>query len=33
MTAEVFVRTGERSFLSYLLDPLLASFDKAWREE
>lgn len=33
MPAEVYVRTGERSFLGYLLDPLLASFRKAWREE
>ena len=32
MLAEVFVRTGERTFLSYLLKPLADSFDRAWRE-
>ena len=32
MLADVFVRTGERSFLGYLLDPITASFSKAWRE-
>lgn len=32
MFADVFIRTGERSFLSYLLDPITASFNRAWRE-
>ncbi|ATE60127.1 HlyD family type I secretion periplasmic adaptor subunit [Thauera sinica] len=32
MFADVFVRTGERTFLAYLLDPIATSFDKAWRE-
>lgn len=32
MTANVFVRTGTRTFLEYLFDPLLSSFEKAWRE-
>lgn len=33
MMADVFIRTGERTFLGYLLDPLVQSFNKAWREE
>jgi HlyD family type I secretion membrane fusion protein len=33
MLAEVFVRTGERTFFAYLLDPLVSSFNKAWREK
>ena len=32
MIANVFVRTGERTFIDYLLHPVVASFDKAWRE-
>lgn len=32
MTADVFVRTGERTFLEYLFQPLVQSFDAAWRE-
>lgn len=32
MTADVFVRTGERTFLSYLFEPVMRSFDAAWRE-
>lgn len=32
MLADVFVRTGERTFLGYLLDPIVRSFDRAWRE-
>jgi len=32
MSADVFIRTGERSFLGYLLDPITASFAYAWRE-
>ena len=32
MLADVFVRTGERTFFGYLLDPITASFSKAWRE-
>jgi HlyD family type I secretion membrane fusion protein len=32
MLADVFVRTGERTFLEYLLHPIIVSFDKAWRE-
>lgn len=33
MMADVFVRTGERTFFSYLMDPLIDSFNKAWREK
>ncbi|MCB1938573.1 MAG: HlyD family type I secretion periplasmic adaptor subunit [Rhodocyclaceae bacterium] len=32
MMASVFVRTGERTFVEYLLRPITASFDRAWRE-
>lgn len=32
MLADVFVRTGERTFLEYLIHPIAASFDQAWRE-
>lgn len=32
MLADVFMRTGERTFLDYLLHPIMASFDNAWRE-
>lgn len=32
MLADVFVRTGERTFLGYLFTPLADSFDKAWLE-
>ena len=32
MLADVFVRTGERTFIDYLLQPITASFGKAWRE-
>jgi HlyD family type I secretion membrane fusion protein len=32
MQADVFIRTGERTFLGYLMQPLVDSFDKAWRE-
>ena len=32
MQADVFIRTGERTFLRYMLQPLLDSFDKAYRE-
>jgi multidrug efflux pump subunit AcrA (membrane-fusion protein) len=32
MQADVFIRTGERTFLGYLMQPLMDSFDKAWRE-
>jgi HlyD family type I secretion membrane fusion protein len=32
MQADVFIRTGERTFLGYLMQPLIDSFDKAWRE-
>jgi len=32
MMAEVFVRTGERTFLNYLFHPLAQSFNAAWRE-
>lgn len=32
MLADVFVRTGERTFLQYLIQPITSSFDKAWRE-
>jgi multidrug efflux pump subunit AcrA (membrane-fusion protein) len=33
MMADVFIRTGERTFFGYLLDPLVHSFNKAWREK
>lgn len=32
MMADVFVRTGERTFLNYLFHPLVQSFNAAWRE-
>lgn len=32
MMANVFIRTGERTFLDYLLSPLLDSLRMAWRE-
>lgn len=32
MQADVFIRTGERTFLRYLMQPLMDSFDKAYRE-
>jgi HlyD family type I secretion membrane fusion protein len=32
MKADVYVRTGERTFLGYLFRPLVRSFDAAWRE-
>lgn len=32
MIASVFIRTGERSFASYLFTPLVDSFNRAWRE-
>lgn len=33
MTAEVFIRTGERTMADYLLQPLKDSFRRAWLEE
>jgi HlyD family type I secretion membrane fusion protein len=33
MTADVFVRTRDRTFMDYLLEPLIRSFNMAWREE
>lgn len=33
MPAEVYIRTGERSPLSYLLKPFTDYFNRAWREE
>lgn len=32
MQADVFVRTGEKTIIEYLLQPLTDSFNKAWRE-
>lgn len=32
MQADLFIRTGERTFLGYLVQPLLDSFRKAWME-
>lgn len=32
MQADLFIRTGERTFLGYLIEPLKDSFNKAWRE-
>lgn len=32
MQADVYIRTGERTFLGYLMQPLADSFDRAWRE-
>lgn len=32
MQADVFIRTGQRTFLGYLMEPLMDSFRKAWRE-
>jgi hypothetical protein len=28
----VFIRTGERTFLGYLMQPLTENFSKAWLE-
>ena len=33
MPAEVFVQTGERTALEYLLQPLSDTIDRAWREK
>ena len=33
MIAEVFIRTGERTMVDYLLQPLRDSFRRAWLEE
>jgi HlyD family secretion protein len=32
MPAEVFINLGERSMFSYLVQPLVDSFRRAWRE-
>jgi HlyD family type I secretion membrane fusion protein len=32
MMADVFVRTGERTFFEYLMHPIMASMHKAWKE-
>ena len=32
MTADVFIRTGERTFFGYLMQPLSETFRKAWLE-
>ncbi len=32
MQADVFIRTGERTFLGYLMQPLTENFSKAWLE-
>ena len=32
MPAEVFIKLGERSMFSYLVQPLVDSFNRAWRE-
>jgi HlyD family type I secretion membrane fusion protein len=32
MTADVFIRTGERTFFGYLMQPLTETFRKAWLE-
>ena len=32
MQADIFIRTGERTFFGYLLQPLVDSFRKAWLE-
>jgi len=33
MTADIFMRTRDRTFMDYLIEPLVRSFDMAWREE
>ena len=33
MLADIFIRTGERTFADYLLEPLIFSFKKAWLED
>ncbi|MEM8973190.1 MAG: hypothetical protein AAGD43_14115, partial [Pseudomonadota bacterium] len=33
MPAEVFIKTGEHTPLRYLMDPLIQSFNLAFREE
>ena len=32
MQTDVFIITGERTFLGYLFQPLADSFNQAWRE-
>jgi len=32
MQTDVFIRTGQRTFLGYLMQPLSDSFRRAWRE-
>jgi multidrug efflux pump subunit AcrA (membrane-fusion protein) len=32
MQTDVFIRTGERTFFGYLMEPLTESFRKAWLE-
>ena len=33
MLADIFIRTGERTFVDYFFEPLLYSFKKAWLED
>jgi hypothetical protein len=33
MPADVMIKTGDRTALQYLFQPLLDSLDHAWREE
>ena len=33
MPADIMIKTGERTALQYLSQPLLDSLEKAWREE
>lgn len=33
MPAEVYIQTGERTFLDYIINPITASFQRAFREE
>jgi HlyD family secretion protein len=33
MPADLYIRTGERTFFDYLMEPVMRSFSRAFREE
>jgi hypothetical protein len=33
MPADLYIKTGERTFLAYLMRPLMDSFSRAFREQ
>jgi multidrug efflux pump subunit AcrA (membrane-fusion protein) len=33
MPAEIIIKTGSRTALDYIIDPVLASMNRAWRED